>query len=154
MQRWPFPIHNGILESFACSSMNYLLMLLFLYWCISIVFLEAVEKLIEIYTFRIRKTTLSFTFLIRFRFQGYHWKSNIAIFVWRVTWNYTYSPFFQVILLIQLTQKANELILKILIVLGFLNCGLSNWKKYLLAFPDCIYWIKSKKSNITLTFKI
>ena len=94
MQRWPFPIHNGILESFACSSMNYLLMLLFLYWCISIVFLEAVEKLIEIYTFRIRKTTLSFTFLIRFRFQGYHWKSNIAIFVWRVTWNYTYSPFF------------------------------------------------------------
>ena len=40
-----------------------------------------------------RKTTLSSTFLIRWRYQGYRCKTSIVIVAWRVTWNYAYSPF-------------------------------------------------------------
>ena len=55
--------------------------------------IEAMEKLTEIKTFRVRKTTVSSTFLIRLRFQGYCCQSGIAIFARRVICNYAYSPF-------------------------------------------------------------
>ena len=42
---------------------------------------------------RCRKTTISSTTFTRLRFQGYRSESDIAIFAWRVTWNYAYSPF-------------------------------------------------------------
>jgi len=47
----------------------------------------------EVNTFR--KTTWSSTFLIRIRFEDYRWKWGIAIFAWRVTRNYAFSPFKQ-----------------------------------------------------------
>ena len=50
---------------------------------------ETMEKLSEL----CKKMTLSSTFLIRLRFQGYLCKSVIAIFAWSVTGNYAYSPF-------------------------------------------------------------
>ena len=55
---------------------------------------EAMEKLSELNTFWVKKTTVFFTFLIRLKFQGYRCKSNIDIFVLSVTWNYAYSPFY------------------------------------------------------------
>ena len=55
-------------------------------------FRKAAEKL-ELSTVRVRKTTVSSTFLIRLWFQGYHCKSGIVIFQMRVIWNYFYSPF-------------------------------------------------------------
>ena len=39
---------------------------------------EAMEKLSEFNTFRVRKTTLSSTFLMRSRVQGYHGKSLLG----------------------------------------------------------------------------
>ena len=33
------------------------------------------------------------TVLIRLRFKGNRFKLDIAVFAWRVTWNYAYSPF-------------------------------------------------------------
>ena len=69
---------------------------------------EVIEKLTEINTFKTEKTTVSSTFLIRFRFQGYLCKSGIDIFTWRVTWNYAYCTF-------------KDEILKTLTVLGYLN---------------------------------
>ena len=52
-----------------------------------------VQELSEWNTFKTRKATASSTLLTRYRFQGYRCKSGIAIFAWRVTWNYAYSPF-------------------------------------------------------------
>ena len=43
--------------------------------------------------FRVRTTTVASTFFIRLRFQGYRCESGIAIFAWRVTYNYAYSLF-------------------------------------------------------------
>ena len=40
---------------------------------------------------RQKESTVYFTILINLRFQGYRCKSGIAIFKWRVTWNYAYS---------------------------------------------------------------
>ena len=57
---------------------------------IKTIYLLIMEKFIAINTFRVRRTTLSFTFLIRSRFQWYRCKSGFA---WRVTLNYAYSPF-------------------------------------------------------------
>ena len=34
-----------------------------------------------------------YSYLIRQSLFGYHNKSGIAIFVWRITWNYAYNPF-------------------------------------------------------------
>jgi len=51
--------------------------------------LRSNEKYTERYTFWVGKTTLSSTFLIRLRIQGYCCKSGIAIFEWR----FTYSTF-------------------------------------------------------------
>ena len=51
------------------------------------------EKLSRINAFRDRKTRVSSTFLIKLKFWGYRCKSGNAIFAWRVTWNYAYSPF-------------------------------------------------------------
>ena len=45
---------------------------------------EAMEKLTEMITLRVRKTTVFSRCLIKLRFQGYRWKSDIAIFAWRV----------------------------------------------------------------------
>ena len=42
---------------------------------------EAMEKLTEMITIRVRKTTVSSRYLIKLRFQEYRWKSDIA---WRV----------------------------------------------------------------------
>ena len=39
---------------------------------------EAMEKLAEMNTFRVVKTTVSSTFLIRFMFKGYRWKLDMA----------------------------------------------------------------------------
>ena len=50
------------------------------------------EKFTEINTFRVIRTTLSSTFLMRLGFQGYRCTPGIAIFVWRVAKNYAYSP--------------------------------------------------------------
>ena len=36
---------------------------------------------------------LNILYLITQSFKGYRCKSGIALFVWRVTWNYAYSPF-------------------------------------------------------------
>ena len=44
-------------------------------------------------TFEPRKTTISFTLLIRWRFQANRRESDIAVFVWNVTLNYAFSPF-------------------------------------------------------------
>ena len=41
------------------------------------------EKLAEINSFRVRKTTVSSTFLIRLRFQVYRCKSGIVILAYR-----------------------------------------------------------------------
>ena len=49
---------------------------------------EAMEKFSEIDNFRVSKTTVSFPFLIRLRFQGYCCKSGIAKFAGSVTRNY------------------------------------------------------------------
>ena len=43
------------------------------------------------WNFQVRKTTVSSIFFIRIRLQGNSCKSDIDIFVWRVTWNYAYS---------------------------------------------------------------
>ena len=43
--------------------------------------------------FKETKTFISYSYLIRQRFQGYRFKSGIAIFSWRITLNYAYSPF-------------------------------------------------------------
>ena len=51
------------------------------------------EEIHEIKHFSSQNTTLSLTFFIRLRFQGYRYESGIAIFARRVTWNYAYSPF-------------------------------------------------------------
>ena len=40
-----------------------------------------------------KQTTVYQILLIRLRFYGYHCKSGIAIFSWRVPWNYACSPF-------------------------------------------------------------
>ena len=42
---------------------------------------------------QVNKTKLSSTFLIRLSFQGYRYKWGFALFEWKVTWNYAYSPF-------------------------------------------------------------
>ena len=39
------------------------------------------------------KSLISNSFLTRQSFQGHRCKSGIAIFAWRLTWNYAYSPF-------------------------------------------------------------
>jgi len=49
-----------------------------------------ISELSELYIF---KTNKSSTLLIRERFQGYWCKFGIAIYAWRVTWNYVYRPF-------------------------------------------------------------
>ena len=54
------------------------------YFCL----LEAIVKFSELNR---RKTTVSFTFFMRLRFQGYCCKSGIAIFAWRIYWNYAYT---------------------------------------------------------------
>ena len=47
---------------------------------------EGIERQTEINNFRDKKTTLSYTFFIRIRGQGYPCKSGSAvIFAWRVT---------------------------------------------------------------------
>ena len=51
---------------------------------------QAMEKLAEVITFRVRETTVSSTVLIRLKFQWYRCKSDIALFAWRFTWNYAY----------------------------------------------------------------
>ena len=40
-----------------------------------------------------RKASVSSAILIRLRIQWYCCKSGMAIFAWRITWNYAYSPF-------------------------------------------------------------
>ena len=51
------------------------------------------REMIRMKHFSSRETSLSSTFMIRLKFQGYLCKSGITIFVWRVTWNYAFSSF-------------------------------------------------------------
>ena len=62
-------------------------------WLAHFLLIRKSRWLTDLNTFRVRKMTLSPTFLIRLSFQGYRCKSDIDIFEWRVTWNYSYTPF-------------------------------------------------------------
>ena len=44
-------------------------------------------------SFQDRKKTISFSELIRLRFQGYHCESGLVICAWKLAWNYAYSSF-------------------------------------------------------------
>ena len=65
------------LKSLVWSSMNYISMFSFL----KTVYFH-LRFLSEINTFQVGKTTVSSTFFIRLRFQGYPCKSGIVIFAW------------------------------------------------------------------------
>ena len=91
------PIYKGTLESFVIKyeldinvfvSLNCLFSLLFLgekdLRNAHSLFIRSNEKLAEINTFRVRKTTISSTFLIRISFQGHRCESGIAIFALRL----------------------------------------------------------------------
>ena len=97
MERWQ---QMGTLKSFVWSSINYLhlfisLDCLFFHLqahCKSEFLIKNNGESIKIKLFWV-KTYSIFTFVIRLIFQGNRCESNIAIFVWRVIWNYAYSPF-------------------------------------------------------------
>ena len=93
-----FPIYKGTLETFIWSEMWKLtsclirissLLLFINNKCASALLQRNKNK-----QFEETKTWISISYLIRKSFQGYHCKSGIAIFAWRVTWNYAYSPFY------------------------------------------------------------
>ena len=54
---------------------------------------EKIKKLLKLKTFKTRKTTISSTFFLIKRLQGYRCESCNVIFAWMVIWNYPYSPF-------------------------------------------------------------
>ena len=66
----------------------------------------------KINTFQVRKTTVSSTFFTRLRFQGYRNKSGVAIFAWRVTLNYAYSPFNNNYNLLKCPTLSNTILLR------------------------------------------
>ena len=89
MQRWQCPIYKGTLCLIMCKLYIHVFVSLnCLFLCKSDLRIaclyEAMEKLTEMITLRVRKTTVSSRYLIKLRFQGYRWKSDIAIFAWRV----------------------------------------------------------------------
>ena len=120
MQIWHYPIHIATLLIFVWSKMNEIsmfmilqtknLQLWFLYkttgWHIVIIRIKHFEQ---------RKTTISSILLIRLRFQGYRCVIlGIAIFIWRFTWNYAYSPWavFYSVSLILIQQFIKKSIIK------------------------------------------
>jgi len=58
--------------------------------------------------FKETKTFISSSFCIRQSFQENNWRSDNAIFEWRVTWNYTHSPFNASELLMKLERMKME----------------------------------------------
>ena len=83
MERWQYPIHSGILQSFVWTRIN-------IYSIEDWLFLIIVSLLKWIANFYCRKTykpgkTIYFTLLIRLRFQGYCCKS--VFFLFRINWN-------------------------------------------------------------------
>ena len=62
-------------------------------FCFFKLLISICESNLRIITFLGRKPTVSSIYLIRLRFQGSRWKSDLAIFAWSVTWIYTHSPF-------------------------------------------------------------
>ena len=96
--------------------------------CVFLVYEGATEKLTDIKTFRVRKTTVSSTFLIRLRFQLVPLSiGRCHLCAWRVTWNYTYSPFKYQDISIFLFQSESG------------NCISHRF------FPRCIYFGKIRK---------
>ena len=85
---WKCPIYNGTLESVVSSCMCTV------YFNCVFSAKETIEKLSEMNTFRVSKTTLSFTFLIRPKFQIYRRKLSFAI-----------SNFFIFIIVLNCTMK-------------------------------------------------
>ena len=58
--------------------------------------------------FKETKTLISSSFCIRHSFQENNWRSDNNIFEWRVTWNYTHSPFNASELLMKLERMKME----------------------------------------------
>ena len=62
-------------------------------WLAHFFFFKAQWRNSQKWTLQDRESTISYTFSIRWRFQGYRCKSDIVIFELWVLWNYPYSPF-------------------------------------------------------------
>ena len=82
------------------------------------------KTMVKLWKLKNRKTTISSTFLIRLRFQWYRCESGIAIFAWRVAWNYANSPFKSSIFLLMGCNTKSYLVWDVLVQIPYASVSL------------------------------
>ena len=94
MQSCQVPIHNDIRKSFVSLSMKCLFVGSLRKkrkWVAHFLLIRIREKIILLEHLSSEKNDVIFHILDQIKVQGYRCKSGIAIFAWRIPWNYAYS---------------------------------------------------------------